>query len=343
MSQRRLDFNRGHIELNHGSGGLLSYELIEQLFLPAFHNPWLALRNDQANVPAPTGEIVVSTDSHVVSPLFFPGGNIGSLALHGSVNDIAMAGGSPLYLTVGFILEEGLSLRELKTIVETMAEIAHSIPIAIISGDTKVVERGKGDGVFITSTAIGQKPKGVCISAERARPGDDILISGPVATHGMAVLSAREPQLFQSNIVSDSAPLHSLVARMLDASQSIHCLRDPTRGGLASTLHELARQSQVGFLLEETDIPINPEVQQACELLGIDPLHVANEGILVAICPASETPPLLNAMRQHPLGANAKKIGVVTDDPNRFVQLRTSFGGVRLIDWLTGEPLPRIC
>jgi hydrogenase expression/formation protein HypE len=285
----------------------------------------------------------VSTDAHVISPLFFPGGDIGCLAVHGTVNDIAMCGARPLYLTAGFILEEGLPLADLARIVQSMAGAAKEAGVAVVAGDTKVVERGNGDGCFITTTGIGVVPDGVEISGDRARPGDAILISGGIGEHGVAVMSKRENLGFETEIRSDTAALHDLVAAMIDAVPEIHALRDPTRGGLATTLNELAQQSDVGMWLQESAIPVRPEVAAACELLGLDPLYVANEGKLIAICPAEHAEPLLAAMRSHPRGRDAAIIGRVTDDRHRFVQMETALGGSRICDWLAGEQLPRIC
>jgi hydrogenase expression/formation protein HypE len=339
----RLDLERGAVDMSHGSGGRAMAQLIAELFLHALDNPVLAQGNDQALVQPPPGRLVISTDGHVVSPLFFPGGNIGSLAVHGTINDVAMAGARPLYLAASFILEEGLPLRDLARIVQGMAEAARIAAVPIVTGDTKVVERGKGDGCFITTTGVGVVPDGIAISGEQAIPSDAILINGVIGDHGVAIMSQREGLGFETSIASDSAPLHGLVADMVAAVPDIHCLRDPTRGGLATTLNELANQSGVGMVLDEAAIPIRPEVKAACELLGLDPLYVANEGKLVAICPGDQAQALLKVMRTHPLGRDAAIIGRVVDDPHRFVQMDTAFGGSRIVDWLAGEQLPRIC
>jgi hydrogenase expression/formation protein HypE len=291
----------------------------------------------------PAGRIVMSTDSHVVSPLFFPGGDIGCLSVHGTINDVAMAGARPLYLAAGFILEEGYPLADLKRIVESMAAASKDAGVPIVTGDTKVVEKGKGDGVFITTTGVGVVPPGVEISGDRARPGDRILVSGTMGDHGVAIMSLRENLSFETTIRSDTAALHGLVAAMVETVPAIRCLRDPTRGGLATTLNELASQSGVGMVIGEASIPVRPEVDAACEFLGLDPLYVANEGKLVAICAPADADRLLAAMRAHPLGRDAAAIGEVIDDPHRFVQMDTRFGGRRVVDWLTGEQLPRIC
>lgn len=340
---KRLDLT-GRVELTHGTGGKVMAQLVEQLFAAAFDNRYLAQRNDQAVVEPPVGKLVMTTDGYVVSPLFFAGGNIGSLAVHGTINDIAMAGARPLYLSSAFILEEGYPLADLKRIVDAMAKAAREAGVPIVTGDTKVVERGKGDGVFITTTGVGVIPVGVTPpSGERAKPGDVVLVSGSMGDHGVAILSQREGISFETTIESDSASLHTLVADMVTVCPDIHVLRDPTRGGLATTLNELAWQSGVGFKVEENAIPVKPQVAAACELLGIDPFYVANEGKLVAIVAPQDAEKVLAAMQAHPLGEDAARIGTVTEDENGFVQLETSFGGSRILDWLAGEQLPRIC
>lgn len=340
---RPLDLKHGRVDLSHGGGGRAMAQLVEQLFVAAFDNEWLAQRNDQAVFAPPPGRMVISTDSHVVSPLFFPGGDIGNLSVHGTINDVAMAGAKPLYLAAGFIIEEGFPLADLKRIVDSMAQAANEADVPIVTGDTKVVEQGKGDGLFITTTGVGVVPDGVLISGDRARPGDQILLSGTIGDHGMAIMSKRESLSFASDLVSDTAALHRLVANMVDAVPDIHCLRDPTRGGLATTLNEIAAQSGVGMMLDEAAIPVLPQVDAACEFLGLDSLYVANEGKLVAICASDDAERLLAVMRAHPLGARAARIGTVIDDPHRFVQMRTRFGGRRMVDWLSGDQLPRIC
>jgi len=280
----------------------------------------------------------------VVSPLFFPGGDIGSLAVHGTINDIAMAGARPLYLSAGFILEEGLPLADLKRIVDSMAGAARDAGVPVVTGDTKVVEKGKADGLFITTTGVGTVPDGLELSGDKARPGDAILLSGTIGDHGVAVMSKRENLTFETEIVSDSAALHGLVADMVAAAgDAIRCLRDPTRGGLAATLNELAAQSGVGMRIEETALPLRGQVAAACELLGLDPLFVANEGKLIAIAAPDRAQHLLAAMRAHPLGVDAAVIGEVIEDSRNLVRMETAFGGERLIDWLSGEQLPRIC
>ena len=339
----RLDLKRGTVDMSHGSGGRAMAQLIEELFKRHLDNELLRQGNDQAMFQAPPGRMVMSTDGHVISPLFFPGGDIGCLAVHGTVNDVAMAGARPLYLAAGFILEEGLPLADLARAVRSMAHAANEAGVPVVTGDTKVVERGKGDGIFITTTGVGVVPDGIDISGDRARPGDAILVNGTMGDHGIAVMSKRENLGFETEIQSDTAALHGLVAAMVEAVPNIHCMRDPTRGGLATSLNELAYQSGVGMHIRETDIPVRPEVAAACELLGLDPLYVANEGKLIAICPADKAQTLLAAMRGHPLGIDSAVIGQVVTDPQHFVQMETSFSGRRIVDWLAGEQLPRIC
>ncbi len=334
---------KGAVEMAHGAGGRATAELIRTLFHRYFDNEWLAQANDQAAFEVAAGRMVMTTDAHVISPLFFPGGDIGSLSVHGTINDVAMAGARPLYLSAAFVLEEGFPLADLERIVASMARASLNAGVPIVTGDTKVVEKGKGDGVFITTAAIGVVPPGVHISGDRASLGDAILVSGTLGDHGIAVLSKRENLTFETEILSDSAALHGLVAEMVAAVPAIHVLRDPTRGGLASTLNEIAQQSGVGMRLVEDAIPFKPDVLAACELLGLDPLYIANEGKLVAICAAPDAEPLLAAMRAHPLGRDAAIIGEVVADAHSFVQMRTKFGGSRVVDWLAGDPLPRIC
>lgn len=339
----RLDIRHGTVDMSHGSGGRAMAQLITELFHHHLDNELLRQGNDQALFSPPPGRLVMSTDGHVISPLFFPGGDIGCLAVHGTVNDVAMAGARPLHLAAGFILEEGLPLADLARIVESMALAAVEAGVSVVTGDTKVVERGKADGVFITTTGIGLVPEGVDISGDRAEPGDAILLSGSLGDHGVAIMSKRENLGFETEIRSDTASLHDLVADMVDAVSDIHCLRDPTRGGLATTLNELARQSDVGMHIREREIPVREAVSAACELLGLDPLYVANEGKLIAICPKAQAHHLLEAMRRNPNGRDAAIIGEVVEDPHQFVQMETTFGGRRVVDWLTGEQLPRIC
>jgi hydrogenase expression/formation protein HypE len=340
--QNPLPFD-GTVEMAHGSGGRATAELVRNLFHRYFDNAMLAQANDQAAFDSQAGRMVMTTDAHVISPLFFPGGDIGSLSVHGTINDVAMAGARPLYLSAAFILEEGFPLVDLGRIVASMARASRAAGVPIVTGDTKVVEKGKGDGVFITTTGLGVVPAGVHISGDRASPGDAILVSGTLGDHGIAVLSKRESLSFETEIVSDSAALHGLVADMVAAVPSIHCLRDPTRGGLAATLNEVAQQSRAGMRLIESAIPYKPDVLAACELLGLDPLYIANEGKLIAICEKTDSGCLLAVMRAHPLGRDAAIIGEVVTDPHAFVQMQTKFGGSRMVDWLASDPLPRIC
>jgi hydrogenase expression/formation protein HypE len=339
-----LNLKTGQVDLSHGGGGRAMAQLIDELFIKHFDNDLLRQHNDQALFNVPAGRLAISTDGHVISPLFFPGGNIGALAVHGTVNDVCMSGAQPLYLSAGFILEEGLALADLERIVISMAAAAKLAGTPIITGDTKVVERGKGDGVFITTTGVGIVPEGVHISSDRAKAGDAILLSGSIGDHGVAIMASRENLQFQTTLLSDSAALNSLVADMVKtAPAGINCLRDPTRGGLATALNELAQQSGVGMLIDEQHIPVKSEVKAACEILGLDPLYVANEGKLVCICTPQAAESLLTVMRQHPLGHDAAIIGSVIADEHGFVQMTTSFGGRRIVDWPVGEQLPRIC
>lgn len=341
---RPLDIRHGRIDMNHGAGGRASAQLIEELFLPALDNAFLRQGNDGATLPLPpAGRLVMSTDGHVVSPLFFPGGDLGALSVHGTLNDVAMMGATPLYLSASFILEEGFALADLQRLVQSMGRAAREAGVPVVTGDTKVVERGKGDGVFISTTGVGVVAPGIDVSGAHARAGDVVLLSGPIGEHGVAVLSQRESLAFETAILSDSAALHTLVADMLQAAPGLRVLRDPTRGGLATTLNEIARQSAVGMVLEEAAIEVLPQVEAACELLGLDPLYIANEGKLVAICAPDDEAAVLAAMRAHPLGRRATRIGTVSADPHHFVQMNTRFGGKRVVDWLSGEPLPRIC
>ncbi len=334
------------VEAAHGAGGRAMGRLIDELFRQAFDNPLLNAGDDFAAFEVPAGRMVMSTDAHVITPLTFPGGDIGALSVHGTVNDVAMSGARPLYLSAAFILEEGFSLEALRVIVESMARAAREAGVSIVTGDTKVVPRGKGDGVYITTTGVGVLGEGINISGSRARAGDRILISGPIAEHGVAVLAAREGLALGGELRSDSAALNGLVEVMLaglDNPDRLHCLRDPTRGGVAAALNEMAAQSGVGMRIDEALVPLRTEVAAACELLGLEPLQVANEGRLIAICEPESADGLLAAMRAHPLGEQAAIIGeVVGDDPGR-VALRTRLGAERWLEPPHGEPLPRIC
>jgi hydrogenase expression/formation protein HypE len=341
---RPLDIAHGLVDMAHGSGGRAMAQLIGELFARHLGNEWLAQGDDGAVLPAPAaGRLVMATDCHVVSPLFFPGGDIGCLSVHGTINDVAVMGARPLWLSAGFILEEGFNLADLARIVQSMAAAAEAAGVPVVAGDTKVVERGKGDGVFITTTGVGVVPPGRELSGRRARPGDVILVSGTLGDHGMAIMAERESLGFESPIVSDTAALHGLIETMLAGGADIHVLRDPTRGGLATTLNEIAGQSGVGMMLDEKALPVTQAVAAACEFLGLDPLYVANEGKLVAICAQDDADRLLRTMRAHPLGVAAAIVGTVHADDHHFVQMTTAFGGRRIVDWLSGEQLPRIC
>ncbi|MGB0008014.1 MAG: hydrogenase expression/formation protein HypE [Candidatus Sulfotelmatobacter sp.] len=331
------------ILLGHGSGGKLSAELIRDLFLPAFQNPVLARLDDQAIVNVNGQRLAITTDSFVVKPLFFPGGDIGSLAVHGTVNDLAMGGATPLFLSAAFIIEEGFSMEELRRVVNSVQRAAAGAGVQIVTGDTKVVEKGKGDGLFINTTGIGLVPEGVELSANHARPGDKVLLSGSIGDHGIAILAQREGLEFETQIQSDSAALHTLVAEMLGVTHDIRCMRDPTRGGVSSTLNEIAQQARVGIELEESALPIHEQVRGACELLGLDPLYVANEGKLIAILAPQAAEAVLQAMRRHPLGAEAQIVGIVRKEHPGLVTMRTPLGTTRVVDMLTGDQLPRIC
>ncbi len=331
------------IVLAHGSGGKLSQQLIQEILLPQFRNELLDVQHDGAVFSVGGTRLAFSTDSFVVSPIFFPGGDIGKLAVHGTVNDLAMCGARPLYLSAGFILEEGLSMQNFWTITLSMREAAAAAGVALVTGDTKVVDRGKADRIFINTSGIGVVPEGVNIHPGRAQPGDKVIVSGEIAVHGIAIMSVREGLEFETEILSDTAPLNGLVNAMLAASANIHVLRDPTRGGITSALSEIAQAARVGISLDEAKIPISEEVNGACEILGLDPLYVANEGKLLAIVSAEEADPVLSAMRAHPLGIKAAVIGSVTADYPGFVLMKTRIGGNRVVDMLSGEQLPRIC
>jgi hydrogenase expression/formation protein HypE len=331
------------ILLGHGSGGKLSAALVRNLFLPLFRNPTLERLEDQAVLPVGGARLAFTTDSFVVQPLIFRGGDIGSLAVHGTVNDLAMGGAMPLALSAAFIIEEGLPLETLARIAQSMARAASEAGVGIVTADTKVVEKGKGDGLFINTTGIGLVREGVELSASAARPGDVVLVSGYLGDHGIAIMAQREGLEFDTPVASDSAALHTLVAAMLDASTAIRTLRDPTRGGLSSTLNEIAELSHAGIALIEETIPIREEVRGACELLGLDPLYVANEGKLVAIVAPEAVDAVLAVMRAHPLGRDAARIGTVTQTNAGLVTIRTALGTTRVVDMLSGDQLPRIC
>lgn len=331
------------IQLDHGSGGRASQELIARAFLPYFDNPFLNDLNDSAALPWEGRRLAFTTDSYVVDPIFFPGGDIGRLAVCGTVNDLAMRGATPLYLSVGFILEEGFPLSDLKRVLQSMAAAAREAGVQVVTGDTKVVPRGAADKIFINTSGLGHIPAGIDIAGQNAAPGDLILASGTLGDHGLTILSRREGLSFETPLQSDAAPLSGLVRLLLDVCPQLHVLRDPTRGGLATALNEIARQSQVGLEIWEEALPLRPEAVAAAEILGLDPLYLANEGKLVAFLPESAGDRALAAMREHPYGREAAVIGrVLAEYPGR-VFLKTAIGGRRLLDMLTGEPLPRIC
>jgi hydrogenase expression/formation protein HypE len=332
------------VTLAHGGGGKLTQRLIRDLFAPTLENPYLSELHDGALLPAPEGRLAFSTDSFVVSPPFFPGGNIGDLAVHGTVNDLAMCGARPLYLSLGMILEEGFRLKDLWEILVTIRERAEEAGVQVVTGDTKVVERGKGDGIFLNTTGIGVILDGVEIRPSRIRPGDRILINGPIAEHGMAILSLREGLSFETELKSDTANLWPLVQKLLEVGgRDVHALRDATRGGVASALNELAQASGTGVVIQEEAIPVREDVRGACEILGLDPLFVANEGRFLAFVAPERAGELLEVMQSHPLGSQARIIGEVVETHPGVVRMETWLGGSRVVDMLSGEQLPRIC
>ncbi|MCB0906198.1 MAG: hydrogenase expression/formation protein HypE [Nocardioidaceae bacterium] len=331
------------IVMGHGGGGAMSGDLIESLFLPSFGGAAAADLADAAVLPRPAGRLAFSTDSFVVKPMFFPGGSLGDLAVNGTVNDLAMVGATPVYLSTAFILAEGTPMSDVGRIATAVGKAAEAAGVQLVTGDTKVVEHHAGDGIYLNTAGIGVIPDGVTIRPDRAEPGDVVLISGDIGLHGVAVMSVREGLEFGSSIVSDTAPLHELVADMLATGADIRVLRDPTRGGVSTTLNEIARASGVGISLEERSLPIPVEVRDACGLLGLDPMQVANEGKLVAVVPADRADEVLDAMRHHPLGAGARRIGECVPDHPRMVVARTALGGTRVVDLPIGEQLPRIC
>lgn len=342
-----------HVLLGHGSGGTLSADLIQRVFVSGYGNDVLAALEDQAVVSlsdnaksgngVKTPRMAITTDSFVVRPLFFPGGDIGKLAVHGTVNDLAVGGAEPRFLSAAFILEEGLPMADLERIVDSMRQACHASGVSLVTGDTKVVDRGKGDGVFITTTGVGLLLEGRSLSVRNARPGDRVLISGTVGDHGMAVMSVREGLEFETMLESDTASLADLTRAMLEACPRIRWMRDPTRGGVASSLNELAQASQVGVRLAEAAIPVRRDVHAACELLGLDPLYVANEGKLVAVVPSEDAEQVLTVIRENPLGRNAAIIGEIVEDHAGMVILQSLVGGERVVTMLAGEQLPRIC
>jgi hydrogenase expression/formation protein HypE len=331
------------ITMSHGAGGKATQSLVEAIFLEAFRNPLLEPLEDGASLRIGDSRLALTTDSYVVSPLFFPGGDIGDLAVNGTVNDLSMTGATPLYLTAGFILEEGFPVDDLTRIVTSMAKAASEAGVQIVTGDTKVVERGKADGCYINTAGIGLIAPDVNLGVAHARPGDVIMVSGPIGDHGITIMLARGELDIEADVVSDTAPLNGLVADLLESTTGIRALRDATRGGVATILNEIARAADVGVLVSEDAIPVRYPVRGASELLGIDPMYVACEGRMVVVVDETGAEPALAALRAHPLGAEAAVIGRVTADPAGIVQLRTSFGGTRIVDLLVGDPLPRIC
>ncbi len=331
------------IQMAHGSGGRLSAELIEKLFLPRFDNDILNKLEDQAVLDCPPGRLAFTTDSFVVAPIFFPGGNIGDLAINGTVNDVCMSGARPLYLSAAFIIEEGFPLADLHLILTAMEQAGAAAGIYVVTGDTKVVNRGNCDKLFITTTGLGMVPEGTNVSAGNIRPGDKIILSGSIAEHGMAIMTSRENLSFQSRIKSDTAALNNLVKNILHVCPDIHAMRDPTRGGVATTLNEFAKSSRIGIKIYEEALPVLPEVQGACEVLGIDPLYVANEGKMIAVTPPEKAVEILAAMRAHPLGKRAVILGEAVDEFPGMVVMETRLGTSRIVDMPIGEQLPRIC
>ena len=332
-----------HITLAHGAGGKATHTLIDALFLEAFRNPLLEPLGDGAAVTAGDARLAFTTDSYVVSPLFFPGGDIGDLAVHGTVNDLAVCGARPLYLSAGFILEEGFPVADLSRIAASMAAAAERAGVQIVTGDTKVVQRGKGDGCYINTSGVGLLERDRTLDPAAVRPGDAVLVSGPIGEHGVTIMLARGELEIEADLRSDTAPLNGLVAGLLDAVEGVRALRDATRGGVATVLNEIAAAAGVGVVVDETAVPVSPLVGGACELLGIDPLYAACEGRLIAVVDGAAAPDALAALRGHELGAAAAVIGRITADPPGLVLCKTTFGGTRIVDMLVGDPLPRIC
>jgi hydrogenase expression/formation protein HypE len=332
-----------NILLAHGGGGKLTQQLIQKMFLSQFENPMLEPLHDGAIFSVNGSRLAFSTDSYVVSPIFFPGGDIGELAVNGTVNDLAMCGSRPLYLSVGFIIEEGFPMEDLWRVVLSMQAAAQKAGVLLVTGDTKVVERGKGDKLFVNTSGLGAVETGIDINPKRAHVGDKIIVNGPIAVHGIAIMSVREGLEFETQIVSDTSALNGLTQAMFAASKGIHVLRDPTRGGVASALNEIAGSAGVGMMIHEEQIPIGEEVKGACEILGLDPLYVANEGKLLAVVAAEEAETVLHAMKEHPLGRGAVFIGEVVPDHPGTVVMKSRIGGRRVVDMLSGEQLPRIC
>jgi hydrogenase expression/formation protein HypE len=340
---RKAKLKEERITLSHGSGGKATQTLIEAVFLEAFANPLLAPLEDGAVLEANGGRLAFTTDSYVVSPLFFPGGDIGDLAVNGTVNDLAVSGARPLWLSAGFILEEGFPVADLERIVASMAAAAQRAGVQVVTGDTKVVQRGKADGCYVNTAGVGVIERPGALGVARAKPGDAVVVSGPIGEHGITIMLARGELDIESEVTSDTAPLNGLVERLLDAAPGVRGLRDATRGGVATICNEVARAAGVAVVVEEEAVPVRPDVRGACELLGIDPLYVACEGRLVAVVDGDQVDAAMAALRSHPLGEGAAVIGRVRDDPPGLVLLKTSFGGTRIVDLLVGDPLPRIC
>jgi len=341
--RRKARVKDERITMSHGAGGKATHTLIEAVFLEAFRNPLLEPLEDQAVFSVGGTRLAFTTDSYVVAPLFFPGGDIGDLAVNGTVNDLAVSGARPLYLSAGFILEEGFPVEDLRRIVGSMAAAAAVAGVQIVTGDTKVVQRGKADGCYVNTAGVGVLERPITLSAANVRPGDVVLVSGPIGDHGVTILLSRGELDIESDITSDTAPLHGIIAALLDAVDGVRCLRDATRGGVATILNEIAVASEVAVVVDEAAVPMRPEVRGASEILGIDPLYVASEGRFVAVVDGAHADAALAALRAHPLGAEAAVIGTVKDDPPTLVLLKTEFGGTRIVDMLIGDPLPRIC
>jgi hydrogenase expression/formation protein HypE len=340
---RRPRVREERITMSHGSGGKATQTLIEAVFLDRFRNPLLEPLEDAAELRVRGARLALTTDSYVVSPLFFPGGDIGDLAVNGTVNDLSVAGATPMYLSAGFILEEGFPVADLTRVAESMRDAAAAAGVCVVTGDTKVVQRGKADGCYINTAGVGLIERDGALGVARAQPGDAIIVSGPIGDHGVTIMLARGELDIEADVRSDTAPLNGLVAALLEAVPGVRAMRDATRGGVATILNEIARAAETGVLVSEADIPVRPEVRGACELLGIDPMYVACEGRLVAVVPGDSAGQAVRALRGHPLGAEAAVIGEVTAGPRGLVQLKTAFGGTRIVDLLVGDPLPRIC
>jgi hydrogenase expression/formation protein HypE len=341
--RRRPKVREDRVTMSHGSGGKATHTLIEAVFLDAFRNPLLEPLEDAAQLAVNGTRIALTTDSYVVSPIFFPGGDIGDLAVNGTVNDLAVSGARPLYLSAGFILEEGFPIADLQRVTGSMRDAAAAAGVRVVTGDTKVVQKGKADGCYINTAGVGALERDVDLGVARAQPGDAIIVSGPIGDHGITIMLARGELDIEADVQSDTAPLNGLVATLLEAVPGVRAMRDATRGGVATILNEIARAADVGVLASENEIPVRPEVRGASELLGIDPMYVACEGRLVAVVPGEDADTAVAALRGHPLGAQAAVIGQVRAEQPGIVQLKTAFGGTRIVDLLVGDPLPRIC